>query len=377
MYNFIIIGLVIFSVCISINKVNLNKAIKKIGIYRRFEKDRFNIDENIVVETVVENANKFPIKFLIVKEVIPHDLIYRENLKLEEFDDINQSHTSNYYVPKYSRKRRFYNITAKRRGVYLFGQIDIKLGDFLSLMTKESDRYDFQEIIVYPKVRKLSSFKLKSNSLLGDNIVKRWIFEDPLYLKGMRDYRIGDRMKDIHWKTSLKTQKLMVKENDFTADKELIIMINVSHEKGNHMCLPIDSIDRMVEIAVAMANVSIKGGVPVDIWTNAYIKKYQKSMTKDKVGNCKKIESVLEFASRIDKKSRESFSNLLKNRKRKLKRNSTYIVIGSTLDVESIEIIKELSKRNIPVKIFDISDSGNIPMIKGVEIFTLSKEELI
>lgn len=52
-------------------------------------------------------------------------------------------------------------------------------------------------------------------------------------------------------------------------------------------------------------------------------------------------------------------------------------MIASTLDLDSLEIIKELSKRNIHVKIFDISDLGNIPMIKGVEIFTLGKEELI
>lgn len=319
MYNFIIIGLIIFSICMTINRIHLNKSIKRIRIYRKFEKSKFNIDEMIVVETVVENANKVPVKFLIVKEVIPYDMSYKENLKFEEFDEINQCHTSNYYVPKYSRKRRFYNITAKRRGVYLFGQIDIKLGDFLSLMTNQSERYDFQEIIVYPRVRKLASFNLKSNSLLGDNIVKRWIFEDPLYLKGMRDYRIGDRMKDIHWKTSLKTEKLMVKENDFTSDKELVVMINVTHEKGEHMCYPIDVIDTMVEIAVAMANVSIKGGVPVDIWTNAYIKKYEKREIKDGVINCNKFESVLEFASRIDKKSKEKFSDLLKKKRGNLK----------------------------------------------------------
>ena len=41
--------------------------------------------------------------------------------------------------------------------------------------------------------------------------VYKMIHKDPLYIKGIREYNVEDRMKDIHWKSSLKMKKLMVK----------------------------------------------------------------------------------------------------------------------------------------------------------------------
>ena len=34
-------------------------------------------------------------------------------------------------------------------------------------------------------------------------------------------------MKDIHWKSSLKMNKLMVKDYDFTSERELVIIVNI------------------------------------------------------------------------------------------------------------------------------------------------------
>ena len=62
--------------------------------------------------------------------------------------------------------------------------------------------------------------------------MRRWIVDDPFMLAGVREYQYGDSMRDVNWKATAKTGNLQVNQRDFTADRRLMVYLNVEdHEK--------------------------------------------------------------------------------------------------------------------------------------------------
>lgn len=72
----------------------------------------------------------------------------------------------------------------------------------------------------------------------------------------MREYRPGDRIKDIHWKLSAKKQDLMVKERTSVAQSQVILLLDLSYEEY-------EMISAVVELAYGVAESFLETYVPV------------------------------------------------------------------------------------------------------------------
>ncbi len=67
-----------------------------------------------------------------------------------------------------------------------------------------------------------------AGALLGDISVRRWIVDDPpLMTIGIREYTGNEPERYIHWPSSMKHNKLMVKNFDFTTDNSVLIALNM------------------------------------------------------------------------------------------------------------------------------------------------------
>lgn len=76
--------------------------------------------------------------------------------------------------------------------------------------------------------------------------------DDPTEVFGIREYRIGDRQKQIHWKLSLKQRCLMVREFSLPINERYIIFLdfNVKDFSENTLTL----IDNMLEASLSLSH---------------------------------------------------------------------------------------------------------------------------
>lgn len=72
----------------------------------------------------------------------------------------------------------------------------------------------------------------------------------------MREYRPGDRIKDIHWKLSAKKQDLMVKERTSVAQSQVILLLDLSYDEY-------EMVSAVVGLAYAVAESFLETYVPV------------------------------------------------------------------------------------------------------------------
>lgn len=88
----------------------------------------------------------------------------------------------------------------------------------------------YEEILVYPKVENVNIEKAKFREKQGEVEADRRGFGDDL--RSLRIYNDGDNPKLIHWKTSAKTGKLMLRELQDNESKRVLIHFHPAKSKG-------------------------------------------------------------------------------------------------------------------------------------------------
>jgi uncharacterized protein (DUF58 family) len=179
------------------------RGFERLIISRESDKLAVSEGEEFKISINIENNKWLPISFLLLKEKIPGNIKVELDESFDRYVEFNY-HVTRYNIGWFERIRRSYVHKAHKRGTYLLKEIEVSIGDMFGFFSKDILIEDYLELLVYPRLLDLRNLQLNTNSLYGDNIIRRWIYKDPLYIKGIREYSIEDRMKDIHWKSSLK-----------------------------------------------------------------------------------------------------------------------------------------------------------------------------
>lgn len=354
-------------------EITRKKGFDKLSIRREVSRNMVNEGEEFKITVIIENNKWLPISFLLIKEKILRNLEFYGDDNFLQSAEFNY-HTSRYNILWYERIKRSYTLKGLKRGTYLLKELQVSIGDIFGFYTSDLEMEDYVELLVYPKLLDLKKVDFNTTSLYGDYIIKRWIYRDPQYIKGIREYTIEDRMKDIHWKSSLKMNKLMVKDYDYTSEKELIIVLDV--QCGNPYWSHIDpaAIERGISLGASLAKQSVKEGVPVGMWTNSQLMTYGSTLKREIQPSISSFKNILEMCARVDFTPRLSFYEFLLEQVKYFNKNSTYVIITSFLSDESIGLIKKLRKSGFLIKLIDISTKSLIPYIDGIEKLTYRGE---
>ena len=99
----------------------------------------------------------------------------------------------------------------------------LSVTDFLHVCTFTLPFKDYVEIPVLPAERELPLLRLSKAVVETEDSVQSGEGELTTDLKQIREYRVGDRLRDIHWKQSAKAEEILVKE--YERSKELYYLI--------------------------------------------------------------------------------------------------------------------------------------------------------
>jgi uncharacterized protein (DUF58 family) len=372
----LILLVIIAWIMIEISNVTKKSGFKKLKIQRAIDNHEIFEGDVFSIKTTVENNKRLPISFLVTDEVIPEGIRFNNEVVSYKYGS-QICHVSRYKIGWYERRKRTYELVAEKRGTYILKNIQITVGDIFGLSAASIETENYLEILVYPSLRDISFYNFDATSFQGNNTVKRWILKDTLYIKGIREYSVEDRMKDIHWKTSLKMDKLMVKDYDTTSDKKLVIILNAQCGDPAWTHIIDEAIENGIKVAVALANKAIKEGFPTGMWTNAKIISMNESLSGEVIPDLNSFRRIMELSARIDSGIKVEFHEYLKQRAYKFDKDVTYILITPFLNEKMIGELNKLLKRGLQFKIIDVSINGDIPYISGIEKITYKGEKIV
>ncbi len=164
-----------------------------------------------------------------------------------------------YLLPwrKFSGKVR---LSFPQRGVYELGRYYLERGDLLGLNPVVVSGYP--EIRVVCTSRRSELPELETfGGFLGDVSVQRFLFDDPSMLKGYRAYTGREPMKQISWMQTAKAGRLIVRQNDFTVDRNVSIFLNMESA-------PLPELERCLELLRSVCEALEDEHVPYSFYSN-------------------------------------------------------------------------------------------------------------
>lgn len=119
-----------------------------------------------------------------------------------------------------------YNLSPKRRGPYVFGNISIRYKSFLGTMWRQCKVTAPREVRVYSDLKALYdlSIRLSHSSELGELHQRRR--GQGTDFSSLKEYTVGDDAKAIDWKATARRDRPVIRTYEAEQDQRLMILID-------------------------------------------------------------------------------------------------------------------------------------------------------
>ncbi len=132
------------------------------------------------------------------------------------------------------RQNRFYNTRTllTQRGAFWLGPTLLRSGDPFGMFFREKLFPEEKKLIVLPYTEQIEHAAQPPGFLPGGRIVRQKGLDATAFASGVREYQPGDPLSHIHWRSSAKRDRFMVKE--FDRDPQADIWVLLDGEEAAH-----------------------------------------------------------------------------------------------------------------------------------------------
>lgn len=369
------IVVIVFVIALYIlNEVAKKTSLKNLFYKREFSQQVVEIGEEFKVTTILENRNIFPLSFLHVVEQVPEQVNYK--FAKIEFDSIKErTHEMTMFLLPKQRVKRKYIISFEKRGRYFFRDVTLCGGDFLGFATIEKEVETFQDIVVYPKALDMEMDLVPYGSYYGDTSVQRWIISDPILSIGIRDYTGCEPQKNIHWASSLRVGRLMVKNFDYTTDNRAMIVLNIESNRPFSTFIMGEEIEKCLSATRTVMEQFESMGIPYGFASNIHFQENQSGKGYIPSGQGPAhFYGILELLARTDYHVWKMFEDILGNFFHSMDNFETFVLITPIVLEEYIDNINLLSKNVSKTLLISMMDDNVSKLNENIRVL-LGKEE--
>ncbi len=157
--------------------------------------------DSVTVNLTITNRARLPTGALMLEDKLPTRMTGRARFVLDSLAG-HQAGTVSYRLP------------ALGRGLYRVGPLSIRLADPFHMIDLTRSFTATDEFVVTPRVDTLTSRELPRSDDVGDSAGSHSVGSHGADDASTREYRIGDDLRKIHWRSSARTGQLMVRQEE-------------------------------------------------------------------------------------------------------------------------------------------------------------------
>jgi uncharacterized protein (DUF58 family) len=277
------------------------------------------------------------------------------------------------------RESRTYLVRTRlmERGVFPLGQTMLAAGDLFGLFPV-SRIYPAQEsLLVYPMMAEVHAFPSPQGWLSGGEALRRRTHQITANAAGVRDYAPGDPLNRIHWLSTARRNRLIVKEFELDPLAEVWIFVDAS--RYVHAALPKQPMDMderemwrpsvkiplppsteeyAVSVAASLGRFFLQRGRAVGL---VYAGRYFSVLSAERGG--RQLGKILETLALLHADGMMPVQALVDAEVRSLPRGSTVILVTPSTGNEVVISAELLSRRGMRpvVVLIDAASFGGSP----------------
>ncbi len=253
--------------------------------------------------------------------------------------------------------------TCLRRGRYRLGPLTLVSGDPFGLFTHRQHLSATSHIVIYPLAVDLPQFGSLTGEMVGGGAVYRRTHYVTTNVAGVREYYPGDSFNRIHWPSTARTGRLIVKEFELDptadvwlfVDMEQAVQVERSAEAAaaNDVRLrlraphPVEYLapsteEYVVAIAASLAKHFLERSRAVGLVAHTS----RREMVQPERGE-RQLTKLLETLAVIRAQGHVGIAQLLAAEGASFGRNSVAVVITPSVDTGWVHVLRGLARRGV------------------------------
>jgi len=292
-----------------------------------------------------------------------HNTSYLPKLWLEvrDFSDL-PGHQASQVVPSLAGRAKYswsVETICVVRGEFRVGPITIISGDPFGFFLQPRRISATERIIVYPRIVPINQFHLPMGMLSGGEAQRKFTHHITTNAAGVRDYVTGDSMSRVHWKSTARRDRLMVKEFELDPMVDIWMFVDLSalslvedptiqRVAGTGTIIPgTQEIPPSTEEYTVIAAASLaKHFVEQDRALGFAMYAPQRNMLQPERGN-RQLNRILQSLAIARSQSPYSLKETLSLETPNLTRGATLIIVTASLDPAWVAEAQILARRGI------------------------------
>ena len=240
-----------------------------------------------------------------------------------------------------------------KRGIYLTGQVEVISQDPFGFFRLTRRFLAPQSYVVYPAITPLPNLDTRVANLPSDNRYTRRATHITPDSSSIREYTHGDSFRSIHWPSTARMNRLMVKEFDIGISAEAWVLLDMY--RGSH--LGEDEVDNTEELAVTVAASLIARiselSIAVGLAANAeasYV--FRPDTSPSQLGRLMEALAAMRAHGEI------SLERFIYDLRPRLSRFNTLTIITPSQHTEWIPALRRLRRQGVNVSVVYIDPEG-------------------
>jgi len=340
-YIFFVVAFVMFVISFIHLQINIPElTIKRDAELTAFEGELLNVKIEVV------NKRGFGIYFFELIDIFPSSPPGEEKKSL-------------FILEMAGKDKKTFSYAAEcyKRGLWKIGPISVIAQDGLGFFKFRKVYNIFSEILIYPSLFRIFAFPvLAKGSISWMGVETAKISGDSHEFFGVREYQRGDAMSRIHWPSTARHNKLIVRQFERNALQEVSIVID--SKKGRDIGTGKDTtFEYSIKIAGSIAKYLLNEGVFVQVigyGKNATIIPFGKGESH--------MYRILEYLARAQADGDFTLNEVLEEANFVVPYNSTLIVIMRDDDMDAISSLVQFKIKGIKLILVVLSSSTFGPL---------------
>lgn len=188
-------------------------ALSRVQLVRQTRMRRAQVGSTIAETFIIRNRSAIPNMWL----------------EMDDESDMPGHHVSHVVsnMPAHTEYSWTVRTICRERGRFRLGPITLTSGDPFGLFRIKYHLPHTSSLVVYPNTVNLRSFPLPIGVLPGGDALRRRTHYITTNAAGVRDYEPGDPFNRIHWKSTARKDRLIVKEFELDPLADVWIMLDL------------------------------------------------------------------------------------------------------------------------------------------------------
>lgn len=279
---------------------------------------------------VISSRKALPLPWLTVKFQVSRHLVFPDKIHAAVTDDYYREDL--FSIGMYQRISRTLQIDLKKRGYYTIKSIDLVSSDLL-LTRKLVGHTDSQSIlIVCPRLINREELDIPYRQMLGQVLTRHALLPDPFEFRSIREYQSFDTLRSVNWMATARTGQLKVNVHEFTASREVVILLNVEADGAFYEEM---LVEEGIRIAASLCEYLVLDGIACGLLSNARDIITGEPLDMAAGQSVQHIQQVQEQLGRLDlTKPPLGFAAMLSNRQ--FSRNQETVLLMISLNCSEI-----------------------------------------